>query len=396
MMNAPRALALLTVSAFGIGLALIGSPAALPAQVPATSLGLGAPVARTDGRAAALGGAGVGLLGGSLTLLSPADLTGHTGNVIGLSLNPESITLVTAGGEDQAKRSRIGLMQAVVPIGQWVVGVGLRSELDQDFLVVFPDTLDTSFGRFPFEERREQDGGVSSLELSLARRVGPLTVAVAGGPIFGAVRQVVSRRFEVDLTGILPTLTPVEDFAKLTYASSRVRGGLSFEAADRFRLSGMVGWTAALEADQQETGLTQEYQMPIEVAFGGSARLSPELLLAASGGWIQWSRAKGDFNSVGVASVSWGGGGIEWSRLTLGSASVPLRLGYRFADLPFFPRGKQQARETAFTFGLGLSTAGGKAVLDLSGEIGSRGDATESGFDESFTGAAFTISIRRP
>jgi hypothetical protein len=158
----------------------------------------------------------------------------------------------------------------------------------------------------------------------------------------------------------------------------------------------MVGFTAALEADQQETGTSQEFQMPIEVAFGGSARISRELLLAASGGWIQWSRAKADFNTVGVASVSWAGGGVEWSRLMLGSASVPLRLGYRFADLPFFPRGRQQARETAFTFGLGLSTAGGRAVLDLSGEVGSRGDAAESGFEESFTRVALTISIRRP
>ncbi|MEE9208225.1 MAG: hypothetical protein V3U67_07615 [Gemmatimonadota bacterium] len=395
-MDTPHSLARNGLSALGLWLALVGNPVALTGQVPVTSLGLGVPVAPTDARAAALGGAGVGLLGGSLTLLSPSDLTGIKGNVIGLSFNPERITLVTAGGEDRAKRSRIGLMQAVVPVGQWVVGVGLRSQLDQDFLVVFPDTLRTSFGEFPFEERREHDGGISSLDISLARRVGPLTIGVTAGPIFGALRQVLSRRFEVDPTGVLPTLTPVEDFAKLTYASSRVRGGLSFEAADRFRLSGMVGWTAALEADQQETGITQEFQMPIEVAFGGSARLSPELLVAASGGWIQWSRAKADFRSVGVASVLWAGGGFEWNHLTLGSARVPLRLGYRFADLPFYPRGRQQAKETAFTFGLGLAAAGGRAVFDLSGEVGSRGDAAESGFDESFTRGVLTISIRRP
>ncbi|MEN8143342.1 MAG: hypothetical protein ABFS14_00185 [Gemmatimonadota bacterium] len=396
MMNAPRPLALQALSVLASGLALMAHPDVLEAQVPVTSLGLGAPVAATDGRTAALGGAAVGLLGGSLNLLNPADLTGFAGNVIGLSLNPESITLVTAGGEDQAKRSRIGLMQAVVPIGRWVVGVGLRNELDQDFLVVFPDTLVTSFGRFPFEEKREHDGGISSLDISLARRVGPLTVGVSGGPVFGALRQVVSRRFEADPTGVMPTLTPVEDFSRLTYAASRIRGGLAWEADGRFRIGGSVSRTSALEADQQDTGVTQQFDMPIEVAFGGSARLSPKLLLAASGGWSQWSRAKGDFNSVGVASVTWAGGGIEWSHLTLGSASVPLRLGYRFADLPFFPIGRRQARETAVTFGLGLSTAGGKAVLDLSGEVGSRGEAAVSGFEESFTRTALTISIRRP
>jgi len=53
---------------------LVLAPGILAAQTPVTSLGLGYPVPPLDARAAALGGTGMGLFGGSFSSRNPAEL----------------------------------------------------------------------------------------------------------------------------------------------------------------------------------------------------------------------------------------------------------------------------------------------------------------------------------
>ena len=95
--RAGRILAVITV---------VLAPAALHAQTPVTDLGLGYPVPPLDARAAALGGTGIGLYGGSFSSRNPADLTMFSNPAIGGTLAPESAKLKTIDGEQSTGRSR--------------------------------------------------------------------------------------------------------------------------------------------------------------------------------------------------------------------------------------------------------------------------------------------------
>ena len=75
------------------------------------------------------------------------------------------------------------------------------------------------------------------------------------------------------------------------------------------------------------------------------------------------------------------------------SLPTPLRVGYRYTDLPFFDSDFEQLTEQAFTFGLGLRIAGGRATFDLGVEIGSRGDLEKTGTEESFQRFSLTMGI---
>ena len=76
------------------------------------------------------------------------------------------------------------------------MGLRIDAELDQDWDVVLEDTLETGFGDYPFLERRRHDGGVSSVGLGVARRLGAIAVGLEASVLTGNLRQVFSRSFD--------------------------------------------------------------------------------------------------------------------------------------------------------------------------------------------------------
>ena len=155
----------------------------LGAQTPITSVGLGYRVEPVDGRAAALGGTGIGLLGGTFSLRNPADLLLHAEPGFGISFSGESVTVEGDGGSLDTGRERFTTIRALVPFSGWAVGLAFGAEFDQDWSIRFQDTLVLADGSVPFEETREHDGGISSIDLSVARRLGPVGVGVSPLPI---------------------------------------------------------------------------------------------------------------------------------------------------------------------------------------------------------------------
>ena len=80
---------------------LLVLPVNAGAQTPVTSLGLGYPLVPIDARAAALGGTGMGFLGGSFSSRNPADLSLFVAPSVGATLSPESADVKSSTG-DQA------------------------------------------------------------------------------------------------------------------------------------------------------------------------------------------------------------------------------------------------------------------------------------------------------
>jgi hypothetical protein len=366
------------------------------AQMPVTGLGLGYPVPALDARAAALGGTGMGFLGGSLSSRNPADLQGFRRPTLGLTFAPEAITVDSPGGSQTTGRSRVAIVQAAVPIRSWTFGLGFTAGLDMDWGVNLQDTLRSSFGTFPYDERREHDGGVSMVTLTAAREVGGFSVGIDGSILTGSLRQSFFRTFEPSLEDPTVSIGIAGGDARFSFSGFRIRGGAATQLGSRIRLSGVIGLTTDLKAkrDSVDQGAERfDFSMPIDWAIGGSAQISSDLLATAALGFSNWSVTGEDLNSSSAADVFWFGVGLEYVGFSLFGAGLPLRAGARRTDLPFFLVGTEQLVETAATFGIGLEVAGGLASFDLAVEIGTRGDLETSRVQESFRRLSISMSL---
>ena len=373
----------------------LAAASTLAAQAPVTGLGLGYPVTPIDARAAAMGGTGLGLIGGSLSSRNPADMRGFRRPTLGLTYAPEAVDVKSPGESQTTGRSRMAIVQAVVPLSAWTVGLSFTSGLDQDWGVRLQDTLRTSFGEFPYDERREHDGGVSTVTLGLARQIGDFSIGIDGAILTGSIRQTFTRNFDLALDNPSQAVGIASGEARSSWSGFRLRGGAATSIGTRIRISGMVGISSDLKATRDTVGdaPTYEFSMPLEWAAGGSARLADNLLASAAVGFTDWSATAADLPGGAAADVLWYGAGLEYVGFELFGAGLPLRAGFRRTDLPFLIPGEEQLTETAATFGLGLEVGGGRAAFDLAVEFGTRGDLASTGVEEGFRRLSLSMAL---
>ncbi|MDX1578757.1 MAG: hypothetical protein R3266_09735, partial [Gemmatimonadota bacterium] len=360
---------------------------------PITSVGLGYRVDPVDGRSAGMGGTGIGLLGGTFSLRNPADLLSHDAPGFGLAFAGESVSLEGGDAEIDTGRERFTTIRALVPFGRWAVGLAFGGEFDQDWSARFQDTLTLEDGAVPFEEAREHDGGISAIDLSLARRIGPVSLGVSAQRLNGSLRKSFARTFDAPLGGA-PVLANAEGAQTLAYRAWRFKAGAAITVADRFIVSGALGLPGILTVSSQTAeDPSAEIDIPATVEVGGSARISGSLLVTAAGGWGGWSDV-GDLDGSISHDVTWAGAGLEWNSLQFLGGDLPLRLGARRAELPFSPA-EEVLTEEALTGGLGWIFQQGRAGVDLAIEIGSRGDFASGGLEESFRRFTLSFTLRQ-
>jgi hypothetical protein len=287
-------------------------------------------------------------------------------------------------------------MQGVLPYRQWRFGLNVNSELDQDWDVLLTDTLETGFGDYPYIESRQHDGGISSVGVSVGYRLGPIGFGVEGSALTGNLRQVFRRTFDPAIGDPTNEIGGAFGDSRWAFSGWRFRGGVTGEIGRRAIISAAVTTYTQLKAEKDTFGValdTQKFDMPYEVAVGGSVVLAQTLMLAAAGGWKGWSTTDFKIFDTESADVMWLGGGLEFVGVKLKRMPIPLRIGYRYTDLPFYGGAFEQLSEQAVTFGLGMRLAGGRAALDLGVEIGSRGDLERAGTEENFQRFSLSMGI---
>jgi hypothetical protein len=294
-------------------------------------------------------------------------------------------------------RSRLSALQAVVPVVDWRFGLGFSAELDQDWAVLLTDTLSTSVGDAPYTERREHNGGVSSFDLSVARRLGRVSVGAEIDFLTGSLRQTFLRDFGISADDPANELGTARGESRWSYSGKRIRLGAAWQVSPSARISGLVSIADNLHAEQDSAAAAAEttrslvFGLPTEVALGGSVVVTQRLLVAAEGGWAGWAGATAGLPESGSRDTWRFGVGLELAGLRLLGLDLPVRAGWRYAQLPFYRTGRDPLDESAFTFGLGTRVAGGQAAFSVGVELGSRGDLAASGLEESFR--RFTISM---
>jgi len=382
---------------------LIAAAGAYPAaDAGAQSLlsagGLGAPVDAMDARARALGGVGTGLFGFGLSLENPADIGAVPAPTVLVTLQPEWTQTTIAGIDQSTSSVRFPQINAAFPIGErWALGAGYVGVLDQRWSATVADTLVLSGEPVAVEDRFVSDGGVAAFRAGAAYRIpAGLSVGVRVDGYTGSLTRSLTREFDPE-----SGLRPAAEQQGWSYSGIGVGAGASWTFEDRAKVAGSfaVGGTLRAEAIDTLPGVEErDYTVPATASLGGSARIAPATVVSASARWTGWSNQDELFAGTGGArDYLRVGGGVEWEGPARGGANFPVRLGLRYAQLPFgwTPAGEGDLdfpNERAITGGIGARIAEGAIRTDLSMEAGSRGGET-AGFEESFWRVNLSLTV---
>lgn len=375
------------------------APGPLAGQSLIGSRGLGLPMYPANARARALGGEGVGLLGGNL---NPADLASSTGLLIptvNFTMQPSWGSGVVEGERLTAQGTRFPLLGFAYPVGAvgGMVTLTFTSVMDQRWEAQEEGTEILDGVPTPVTNTFKSTGGIAALTLGWAQRVGrSLSVAVSAGLHTGSVTRTYVREFDDPPLGT-DEMVAFTDGGKWQYRGFKAGIGAVWDPVRVLRLAGSVDWSGDLDAkpSSDTEGDAASYAIPTVFRLGATGVLTPALSLNVGMSYADWTAPEGNGLEPGtVAGGVWNlGGGLEWDLSGFGGRTIPLRLGLRRSDLPFLFQ-EEKPTEFAYTGGLGVNLTQADqfvlAAVDLAVERGSREAGT---FKEDFWKGTITFRV---
>ena len=370
----------------GALLAVLAVPSGAAADSVFGIRGLGLLGRPLSGRAAATGGAFS--LFDAASSLNPSSLAQWLGPA-GWGIGAASSRRFSIGSTSATLGStRFPLFGFAVPAGQrLVIGVSVSEYLDRTWSVSTTHDSTLRGSTDTLTDLATSTGGVTDLRLGAAYRINPSFVVGLGiHTLAGSTRLSIVRSFSDS------SFLAFKDVATTDFSGVGVSLGAQGRLSDHFAVAGAVRLNSRLTA-QADNGATARIAMPAE--FSGGVMFAPVrgFGFAATVGYQTWARAAADLVAAGqdrsrnVWNVALGS---EIDAFTFLGQRVPLRIGYRWRQLPFLVAGAALS-EHAFSGGLGITLAGGRATLDAGVDVGSR---TAGGATEKFTTGFVGVIVR--
>ena len=377
-------------------LVAVGGAQALPAQSILGAGGLGIPVESLDAQARALGSVGLSLLEASLL---PTDPTASFGLVLPtVSASIQHTWSTTSYGADEmigrtVRFPMIGLAYPVVRF-EGMAFLTFGGFLDQGWAVTEEGTIDLGGESVPTTDTYGSEGGISSLKVGWAQRLGERFV-VAGS--LGTYTGEVTRTFVrvLGTPAVRTDVSPYIDGGRWNFTGPTGTLGVLWDPVEIVRVAGSVTWSGTLKANPSEEtkGGGESFQPPLELRVGVAASLTTRLAGTANLSYSDWS-GSGGIDPSAMTGANWSfGAGLEWGGARLGDRSMPLRFGYRRTDLPF-RSGEDDPVESVLAAGIGINLRQigtiSLARMDVAVERGSRDAGTLS---EAFTRMTVTLRL---
>ncbi len=339
-------------------------------------------------------------LGGGFTLFDPA-----------AAVNPAALAgwhatagWAVAAGSDRSFNSGTGtssLSATRFPVVGFAGGVGehvvlavtASDYLDRNWSVEQTDTLTPRGTPVVANDNTQSVGGVTDLRVAVAYRLTGITLGMGLHALTGSAVTSVSRQFPDDSSFI-----PFNVQQQTNYSAVGVSFGALVSPLKNVMVATSLRLNGRLRASTSDTAAL----VPLPVEWNGGLLFQPVTGVAISGsvGYAGWSSAADALAAAGqVRSRNvWSAGvGVEALVWRVGGSLVPIRVGYRWRQLPFpIPTDTTVTNvsaltEHAVTFGLGFDTAGGHATVDLGLESGSR---VAGALSEGFTTLYLGLTIR--
>jgi hypothetical protein len=357
----------------------------LAAQVSVYGIrGLGFPGRALNARTRALGGGLAVLDPGSL--INPATVASYRSITVQMVAESDfrgySVDTVSARGLSST-RFPLGQLTGPVANTPFSFALGYAQYTDRSYDLQGTDTITLRGQQVGFDERTTSRGGMADIRAALAYRLGTrLRLGVGAHMLTGSAKLTLSRVFS----------DPAYQRYRIE-SEETLRGyGLSVGAVWLpasplvIGLSVRTDTKATVDVDSVRLGTVD---LPVTVV--GGFQLTPRRAVrwSASAAWRSWSSASADLD--GRAFDTWElGTGIELGATDAGGSGFPLRVGVRYATLPFSAN-DQQPHELDVAFGLGVAMAGGRGLVDLALERAMRRGA---GASENAWQFLWTVTIR--
>lgn len=371
-------------TAFLLGLvALSMTPPATAQTSIYGTLGLGFPGRAVGVRARALGGGFVQL--DPASAVNPATVAGYR-QLIATATTASAFRNYTTGDSTidglQSTRFPLAILGGPFQGTPLSFSLSFSTYLNRTFDVVTGDTIPIRGEPVAITDQLTSDGSVVDIRGAVAWRVDEgFSVGVGLHLLSGVTTNSFTREFA---NGSFASLRRRD---KVSFTGVGVSLGINLTASERLRL----GASARLNGDMK-VGLpdTEIGRTPLPKEIGAGIFFLPHRAVRVSSSvlWRSWSDSRSGLTSPNAVQAfdTWEiGMGVEIGGDGRGIVGIPIRLGFRYAQLPYSPT-KQQPHEIDLALGSGLSFAAGRANIEFALERVFRdgGGASERAWQLSF------------
>jgi hypothetical protein len=254
---------------------------------------------------------------------------------------------------------------------------------ERSYDLTLADTLELRGQPVAFEERTTSRGGVADVRGALGYRLGPNLWIGAGMHLLTGSAKLTLTRESAD-TAYRPYRLETEESV----------GGLGVSAGVIWVPLTPIALGLSVRSDTRaevtvDSVTVADVDLPVTIVGGVRLAPVPALRWATSVTWRSWSRADADV--TGRAFDTWEvGSGLEFGGAESGASRFPIRLGFRYATLPFSPT-DFQPREIGISAGFGLVLSAGRGLLDVALE---RARRTGAGSAETAWQLSWTVTVR--
>ena len=345
-----------------LGLLIVLSPSVLGAQNSIFGIrGIGFPGRAGGVRSIALGGGSE--LFDRVSVLNPA-MVASFGQVTVGAVSGTTFRKYTTAGTDAS-----GLQETRFPLIFLGGGFGRSSFSYQVSVATFAEqsfdleTVDTVMvGGLPLavEDRIIADGGVVDIRVAIGwRRSAKLAIGAAVHRLGGSSRFTATRTFDNQ------EFQPFQERDNLSFSGTSFSAGVLWLANTTLGLGFAARVNSSLTSELEDES-SSKVAMPVSLAGGLWLGVTPRMRLMTTVRWRSWSRAQGDLVGTGTRAFdTWEvGSGLEITSGPGDGGKFPLRLGVRYAQLPFSPS-DARPREWNFSVGTGAPFAGNRAVINV-------------------------------
>jgi hypothetical protein len=284
-------------------------------------------------------------------------------------------------GTASLRDTRFPQLSIAGPIRQSGVALGISysNYTDRDFTSATADTIDLRGVPVGVSDSLSSRGGLSDLRLAGSYHIRDRWIFGGGFHVITGTNRLESRRTFSD-----PAYLPTRQVAEISYAGVGVSAGLIRQFGPRFGIAAVARSDGHVAIDRDSTRIGT-VDLPYTFGLGLRWQPVPQLDLGAQTMVRTWSGANSDLldqGGIGAQNTYEVAAGLEYTSDLKRPFRRPIRLGARYATLPFPLVPGEQGHEFGISAGSGMRFAQNRAGIDLALQHvwRSEGSYSERGF----------------
>ena len=346
---------------------LVAAPAAAAAQSSQFGVrGLGLPGREQSARAMGTGGA-FSFFDASSSV-SPASLAYLASLTASFTVLNDYRSSTDPAGTGSIRDFRFPQFAVGGPIPHKPLWIGLSysNYTTRDYSLVFPATVVLRGIPVGVNDTIGSRGGVNDIQLAVAYRPTGRLVIGLGAHIFTGINRLDVHRVFSDSTYLA-----ARQSSELSFSGFGVSLGILGQLTRTLTIGLLARADGHVSVQEDSLPNPQRVDLPVTLGAAIRWRAARKLELAGQVLTHNWSSANDDIvanGGVGAVNTVEASGGLEFTPNPRRPQRKPIRLGFRYAQLPFPLAAGATAREYGVTAGSGYSFAADRAALDLSVE----------------------------